>query len=95
MAVAGIGYTRRRLAKVRHRLAATDQQLMAMSSIIPLAALRARLEQRDFDVDKLRADIAEHPMITASNMSAIHGYRDQRDGIIEVRWPDGTRWRRP
>jgi len=90
MAMTGIGRTRRQLERVRQRLTASDAQLRSMSTIIPVPALRARLEQNDFDVAKLREDIAAHPMITAS--TTVHGYRDERDGIIEVRWCDGTRW---
>lgn len=88
----GIGRTRRQLDRVRQRLAATDDQLRSMSSIIPVAALRARLEQRDFDIEKLREDIAAHPWITASNVA--HGYRDNRDSIVNVTWCDGTVWSR-
>lgn len=80
------------IGKVKHRMF-TDAEVQAVQPLLPLSVLRTRLEQTDFDIERMRSEVETATYQVFENTKRLRPV-DASTGEIqkldEITWPDGT-----
>jgi len=82
----------RQVVAVKHRMF-TDAEVQAVQPLVPLAVLRARLEQTGFDLARMRTEVETARYQVFENVERLRPV-DKSTGetrkLDEITWPDGT-----